>query len=115
MNWFMNKYYSETDFANLIKSREFNICAILLNMFCGVSEYNTLFVLWTDFIVYYRHVWWSEAICCICSCVNMIDASKINACAKGDKWIDTIERFQWYNYEVYNIDLKWIKTEIQII
>ena len=31
---------------------------------------------------------------------------------KGHKWIDTIKRFQWYNYEVYYIDLKWIKTEI---
>ena len=34
----MYRYYSETDFGNLIKSIEFNIC-----MICGVSEYNTLF------------------------------------------------------------------------
>ena len=26
--------------------------------------------------------------------VLMIDASKIDACVKGHKWIDTIERFQ---------------------
>ena len=29
----MNKYYSETDFGNLIKSIEFNICIILLECF----------------------------------------------------------------------------------
>ena len=47
--------------------------------------------------------------------VLIIDISKINTYVKGHKWIDTIELFQWYNYKVYYIDLKLIKTEIQII
>ena len=30
----------------------------------------------------------------------VIEASKLNAFAKGHKWIGTIKRFQWYNYKV---------------
>ena len=38
--------------------------------------------------------------------VLIMDATKINTCVKGHKWIDTIKRFQGYNYKVYCIDLK---------
>ena len=37
----------------------------------------------------------------------IIDVSKINTCVKGHKCMETIKRFQWYNYEVYYIDLKY--------
>ena len=30
----------------------------------------------------------------------VIEASKLNAYAKGHKWIGTIKCFQWYNYKV---------------
>ena len=38
--------------------------------------------------------------------VLMIEASKLNTYVKRNKWIDTIERLQWYNYKVYYIDMK---------
>ena len=43
--------------------------------------------------------------------VLMFDASKMNACVKGYKWIDTLKPFQWYNYEIYYIDWRWIKKQ----
>ena len=32
--------------------------------------------------------------------VLMIEAAKLNTYVKGHKWIDTIEHFQLYNYEL---------------
>ena len=40
----MNKCYSETDFGNLIKSIEFNICIILLK--CFVEFLSVRYCLW---------------------------------------------------------------------
>ena len=40
----------------------------------------------------------------------IIEVSKINIYDKRRKCIDIMKRFHWYNYEVYYIDMKSIKT-----
>ena len=86
----MNKCYSETGFYNLIKLIEFNIfCIILLKRFVEflsiihcLSNEQTLFFITNMFDI--------QKLSIISAYVLIIDASKINTCVKGHKWINTI-------------------------
>ena len=88
----MNKYYSETDFDNLIKSIEFNIC-VLLKFF--VEFLNNIYFLSNEqMLLFITNMFGNQKRSIVSAHVLIIDASKINARVKGHKWIDTIELFQ---------------------
>ena len=100
--------------CDLIESIEYNIGVVLLKCFveflsirqCLYNKQTLLFI---------ANMFGIQKWSTISAHMLIIEASKINTCVKGDKWIDTIKCFQWYNYNVYYIDLRSIKTEMQII
>ena len=88
----MNKYYNETIFDNLIKSLEFNICVLLK---CFVEFLSKIHCLSNEqTLLFIANMFGNQKYSIISAHVLMIDASKINACVKEHKWIDTIEHFQ---------------------
>ena len=103
----MNRYYSETGSDNQIISIE---CCIV-EMFYVISEDETWWYNEQTSCLF-ANMFYNQKPYIISAHVLMIEASKLITYVKGHKWIDTINRFQWYNYEVYYIDLKWTKTEI---
>ena len=86
----MNKYYSETDFGNLIKSIQFNSRIILLK--CCVEFLSIIHCLHNEqTLLFISNMFDSQKLSIISAHVLIIDASKINTCVKRHKWIDTIK------------------------
>ena len=89
----MNKYYSGTDFGNLIKSIKFNICVILLK--CFVEFLSTRHCLHdAQTFLFITNMFGNQKRSIVSAPVLTIEISKINTHVKRRKWIDTIERFQ---------------------
>ena len=89
----MNKYYSQTDFGNLIKSIEFNICIVLSKCFVEFLSIRH-FLSNEQTLLFITNMFGNQKLSVISVHVLIIVASKINICVKGHKWIDAIKRFQ---------------------
>ena len=101
----MNKYYSETNFDNLIKSIEFNICVLLK---CFVEFLSKIHCLSNEqTLLFITNMFGNQKRSIISAHVLTIVISIINTYVKGHKWIDTMKKhFHGHNYEVYYIDLR---------
>ena len=87
----MEKCFSETDFGNLIKSIEFDVCVILLKCFVEfLSIRHCLYNRQT--LLFISNMFDSQKQSIISAHVLTIEISK-NTYVKGHKWIDTIGRF----------------------
>ena len=64
----------------------------IVKMFCGVSEYETLFVN-EQTLLFIANMFGNQKRSVVSAHVLMIDASKITPCVNEYKWIDTIETF----------------------
>ena len=77
----MNRYYSETDFGNLIKSIEFNICMILLK--CFVEFLSIIHYLCNEqTLLFITNMFGNQKWSVVSAHVLMIDGLKMNTCVK---------------------------------
>ena len=78
----MNKYFSETDFGDLIKSIEFIICVVLLK--CMVEFLSIIHCLCNEVtLLFIRNMFGYQKRSVVSAHVLMTAASKINTCVKG--------------------------------